>query len=64
FLVAVGGMLSRGLGVLAVGAHPNDVEFIAGGTLAFPKGFKIHIATICTGDMSSMTFNLGGDYEC
>jgi len=45
--------------VLAVGAHPDDVEFIAGGTLALlsQKGFEIHIATICTGDMGSMNLN-------
>lgn len=45
--------------VLAVGAHPDDVEFIAGGTLALlsQKGFEIHIATVCSGDMGSMTLN-------
>lgn len=45
--------------VLAVGAHPDDVEFFAGGTLAllFQKGFQIHIATVCSGDMGSMTLS-------
>jgi LmbE family N-acetylglucosaminyl deacetylase len=45
--------------VLAVGAHPDDVEFIAGGTLALmsKKGFEIHIATVCSGNMGSMTVN-------
>lgn len=43
--------------VLAVGAHPDDVEFIAGGTLTLlsKAGVKVYIATICTGDMGSMT---------
>ena len=51
-------LMSAELGrVLAVGAHPDDIEFIAGGTLAlmFQKGFKIHIATVCSGNMGSMT---------
>jgi LmbE family N-acetylglucosaminyl deacetylase len=41
--------------VLAVGAHPDDVEFGMAGTLArlWKMGFKIHIATVATGDMGS-----------
>jgi LmbE family N-acetylglucosaminyl deacetylase len=41
--------------ILAVGAHPDDVEFTAGGTLALlhSKGFQINIATICSGDKGS-----------
>ena len=43
--------------VLAVGAHPDDIEFIAGGTLALmsKKRLKIHIATVCSGNMGSLT---------
>jgi len=43
--------------VIAVGAHPDDIEFIAGGTLALmsKKGFEIHIATVCSGNMGSLT---------
>ena len=46
---------ARNIPVLAVGAHPDDVEFLCAGTLAllFQKGFSIHVATICTGDMGS-----------
>jgi LmbE family N-acetylglucosaminyl deacetylase len=42
--------------VLAVGAHPDDVEFLMAGTLALlhKKGFRIFIATACTGNMGSM----------
>lgn len=41
--------------VLAVGAHPDDVEFLMAGTLAllYQKGHRISIATIGTGDMGS-----------
>lgn len=46
----------RGGVVLAVGAHPDDVEFLMAGTLALlhKKGYRIFIATVCTGDMGSM----------
>ncbi len=42
--------------VLAVGAHPDDVEFLMAGTLALlhEKDYRIFIATVCTGDMGSM----------
>jgi len=42
--------------ILAVGAHPDDVEFLMAGTLALlrKKGYSICIATVCTGDMGSM----------
>ena len=45
--------------ILAVGAHPDDVEFLIAGTLALlhQKGYRINIATVATGDMGSMEFN-------
>jgi len=41
--------------VLAVGAHPDDVEFLCAGTLLRlrEKGFEIHVATMTDGDMGS-----------
>jgi len=41
--------------VLAVGTHPDDVEFLMAGTLALlrDRGYAICIATMCTGDMGS-----------
>lgn len=41
--------------VLAIGAHPDDVEFTCAGTLALlkDKGFEVHIATVTDGDMGS-----------
>ena len=43
--------------VLAVGAHPDDVEFLMAGTLTLlrRRGFNVSIATVATGDMGSMT---------
>jgi LmbE family N-acetylglucosaminyl deacetylase len=43
--------------VIAVGAHPDDIESIAGGTLALmsQRGFEIRIATVCSGNMGSTT---------
>jgi len=42
--------------VLAVGTHPDDVEFLMAGTLALlhERGYEICIAAVCTGDMGSM----------
>ncbi len=42
--------------VLAVGAHPDDVEFLCAGTLALlkEKGWEIHIATLTAGDKGSV----------
>ena len=42
--------------ILAVGAHPDDVEFLMAGTLTllYQQGFSIYIATVATGDMGSM----------
>jgi LmbE family N-acetylglucosaminyl deacetylase len=41
--------------VLAVGAHPDDVEFLMAGTLIRLKGlgFEVHVATMTDGDMGS-----------
>lgn len=41
--------------VLAVGAHPDDVEFLMAGTLALlnKRGYEIHTASICMGDKGS-----------
>jgi LmbE family N-acetylglucosaminyl deacetylase len=45
----------EGKRILAVGAHPDDVEFMCGGTLALlrQKGFDINIATVCSGNKGS-----------
>jgi LmbE family N-acetylglucosaminyl deacetylase len=42
--------------VLAVGAHPDDVEFMCAGLLAQLKtaGFEVHVATMSSGDCGSM----------
>jgi len=42
--------------ILAVGTHPDDVEFLMAGTLAllYKQKFSIHIATMATGDMGSV----------
>lgn len=41
--------------VLAVGAHPDDVEFTCGGTLALlsRKGYQVHIASMTAGNGGS-----------
>lgn len=43
--------------VLAVGAHPDDVEFLMAGTLVLlhQGGYDVHIASICNGDKGSAT---------
>ena len=45
--------------ILAFGCHPDDVEFMCAGTLALLKdlGYEIHIATVCGGEMGSMTLD-------
>ncbi len=45
--------------VLAIGAHPDDVEFLCAGTLALlkNKGWNIHIATMTPGDCGSATLS-------
>lgn len=47
--------------VLAVGAHPDDVEFMCAGTLALLKeaGWEVHVSSVGGGDCGSMT--LSGD---
>ena len=43
--------------VLALGAHPDDIEFLMAGTLALlhQRGYEIHMATVCNGDKGSET---------
>ena len=45
--------------ILAVGAHPDDVEFLCAGTLALlkKKGWNIHITTMTPGDCGSATLS-------
>jgi LmbE family N-acetylglucosaminyl deacetylase len=45
----------KGRRVLAVGAHPDDVEFMCAGTLALlgDLGCRIHVATLTGGDYGS-----------
>jgi len=43
--------------ILAFGCHPDDVEFMAAGTLALlaARGYEIHIATMTGGEVGSPT---------
>ncbi len=43
--------------VLAFGCHPDDVEFMAAGTLALlaERGYRVHIATMTGGEVGSAT---------
>jgi LmbE family N-acetylglucosaminyl deacetylase len=45
--------------VLAIAAHPDDVEFLCAGTLALlrKKGWEVHIATMTPGDCGSETLS-------
>lgn len=45
--------------VLAFGCHPDDVEFMAAGTLALlaRQGYEIHIATMTGGEVGSPTLS-------
>jgi LmbE family N-acetylglucosaminyl deacetylase len=45
--------------VLAFGCHPDDVEFMAGGTLALlaALGWEVHIATMTGGEVGSPTLS-------
>jgi len=42
--------------ILALGCHPDDLEFMCAGTLFHlaDRGHKIHIATMCVGDLGSV----------
>jgi LmbE family N-acetylglucosaminyl deacetylase len=44
---------------LAFGAHPDDVEFLAAGTLVLlhEAGWRVHIATMTPGDLGSATLD-------
>jgi len=48
--------IKAGLKVLAIGAHPDDVEFTCAGTLALlaERGCSIVIATLSSGDLGSV----------
>ena len=43
--------------ILALGAHPDDIEFLMAGTLALlrQRGYEIYMATVCNGDKGSET---------
>jgi LmbE family N-acetylglucosaminyl deacetylase len=45
--------------VLAFGCHPDDVEFMAAGTLALlaKRGWEVHIATMTGGEVGSPTLS-------
>ncbi len=47
--------MRSGRGVLSILAHPDDAEFLCGGTLALLKqnGWEVHIATMTAGDCGS-----------
>jgi LmbE family N-acetylglucosaminyl deacetylase len=50
------GMAKQNRRVAAIGAHPDDVEFMCSGTLKLLKneGFEIHIGVLANGDCGSM----------
>lgn len=45
--------------ILAFGCHPDDVEFMCGGTLALlaERGYEVHIATMTGGEVGSPTLS-------
>jgi LmbE family N-acetylglucosaminyl deacetylase len=45
--------------VLAIGAHPDDVELLCAGTLVLlhEAGWKVHLATMSPGDLGSATLD-------
>lgn len=49
----------RTLRVLAIGAHPDDVELLCAGTLVLlsEAGARVHLATMSPGDLGSATFD-------
>jgi len=48
-------MEKKNVRVMAIGAHPDDVEFMCSGTLKLLKerGYEIHICVISNGDLGS-----------
>lgn len=48
--------MAKNKNVLAIGAHPDDVEFMCSGTLKLLKdaGYRIHIGIVANGDCGSM----------
>ena len=45
--------------ILAVGAHPDDIEFLCAGTLAIysKKGYEIFMCHVCDGNKGSSTYS-------
>jgi len=45
--------------ILAIGAHPDDTEFLCAGTLAIysKKGYEIFMCHVCDGNKGSLTYN-------
>jgi LmbE family N-acetylglucosaminyl deacetylase len=45
--------------ILAVGAHPDDIEFLCGGTLAIyrRKGYEVFMCHVCDGNKGSSTYS-------
>jgi LmbE family N-acetylglucosaminyl deacetylase len=48
------------MNLLAIGAHPDDIEICAGGTLAkySRQGHKVFMATSTNGNMGSSTLSM------
>lgn len=49
-------MTTKNKRILAVGAHPDDIEFMCSGTLCIlgAMGFELHVATMTLGDLGTM----------
>ena len=49
----------EGKRILAVGAHPDDVEFMCAGTLCMLRrlGYEIHLAVMCRGDCGTQEYS-------
>ena len=45
--------------VLAIGAHPDDIEFYMAGTLLLLKkaGFEVHYLNVASGNCGSVQYN-------
>jgi LmbE family N-acetylglucosaminyl deacetylase len=54
--------MSENKTVLAVGAHPDDVEFMCSGTLKLLKdrGYRVHIGVVANGDCGSSELDRDG----